>query len=166
MLAAFQKNSYPCGGTALAALQINSYPCGVTALAAFQVNSYPCGWMAPAAFQISSYPCGWTALAVFNTRDILRTYYQPPLLAYYNRFSVCRRRNESLDRSLLSTKFYPKILMVVFVPVSSVFIFVHSHINQACIRIILFPEYGSIKRFKMIHTMSALIDLAFFQKQT
>ena len=57
-----------------------------------------------------------------------------------------------------------KDLMVVFDFVSSIFIFVHSHINQTCMYffIILFPGYGPIKRFKTIHTMSALIDLAFF----
>ena len=40
-MAAFETNTYTCGGTALAAFQMITFPCGGTALAAFEVNPLP-----------------------------------------------------------------------------------------------------------------------------
>ena len=64
MLAAFQMNTFPCGGTALAAFEINTYSCGGMALAVFEIK--PCGGTALAAFKINTYSCGRTVFVVFN----------------------------------------------------------------------------------------------------
>ena len=44
MLAAFEGNPFPCGGTSLAAFDINTYSYDGTALAALQVNSLTLWW--------------------------------------------------------------------------------------------------------------------------
>ena len=63
-MAAFETNTYVCGGTALAAFQMITFPCGGTALAAFEIKL--CGGTALAAFKINTYSCGRTVFVVFN----------------------------------------------------------------------------------------------------
>ena len=62
MVAAFEINTFPCGGTALAAFDVNPLP--FEALAAFETNTYTCGGTALAAFHMITFPCGGTAFDI------------------------------------------------------------------------------------------------------